>query len=250
MTTRRTLTLLCFLAPLVAGADTLDVYGSLTGKTVLMPSGLPRLPDSIIAGLPADKTNAIARIERALSEQGIEVVQDGPNFVRIFRREARESLTNAPQRGAELAPLNGQETAGPGVINFGGADLNQVLPIYASMSQRTVLRPITLPSPTISLRTQCVLTKEEALYAFVTVLALNDICVVEDGTKLVQVVPMPMRVIAVVDDPRVVEKILRHLGAWHDPPPRPPPQGVRGPYTYEPCDDVDPTPDYENVLTD
>ena len=60
----------------------------------------------------------------------------------------------------------------------------------------------------------------------------------------------PMRVIAIIDDPRVVEKILRHLGAWHDPPARPPPQGVRGPYTYEPCDDVDPTPDYENVLTD
>ena len=27
-------------------------------------------------------------------------------------------------------------------------------------------------------------------------------------------------------------------------------QGLPGPYTYEPCDDVDPTPDYENVLTD
>ena len=40
----------------------------------------------------------------------------------------------------------------------------------------------------------------------------------------------PMRVLAVIDDPRVVEKILRHLGAWHDPPARPPPQGVRGPY--------------------
>jgi hypothetical protein len=60
----------------------------------------------------------------------------------------------------------------------------------------------------------------------------------------------PMRVIAVIDDRRVVEKILRHLGAWHDPPPRPPAQGVPGPYAYEPCDDVDPTPDYENVLTD
>jgi len=60
----------------------------------------------------------------------------------------------------------------------------------------------------------------------------------------------PMRVIAVIDDPRVVEKILRHLGAWHDPPPRPPPAGVPGPYTYEPCDDADPAPDYENVLTD
>ena len=27
-----------------------------------------------------------------------------------------------------------------------------------------------------------------------------------------------MRVIAVIDDPRTVEKILRHLGPWYDPP--------------------------------
>jgi len=60
----------------------------------------------------------------------------------------------------------------------------------------------------------------------------------------------PLRVIAVVDAPRVIEKILRHLGAWHDPPPRPPRPDGSGPYTYEPCEDVDPTPDYENVLTD
>ena len=59
-----------------------------------------------------------------------------------------------------------------------------------------------------------------------------------------------MRVLAVIDDPRVVEKILRHLGAWNDPPPRPPPAEDLGPYTYDPCEDVDPTPDYENVLTD
>ena len=69
-----------------------------------------------------------------------------------------------------------------------------------------------------------------------------------------------MRVIAVIDDRRVVEKILRHLGVWHDPPayrslgagspPRPTPGRVPGPYTHEPCEDVDPMPDYENVLTD
>jgi hypothetical protein len=35
-----------------------------------------------------------------------------------------------------------------------------------------------------------------------------------------------------------------------DPPPRPPPNGLPGPYTYELCEDVDLMPDYENVLTD
>jgi len=54
----------------------------------------------------------------------------------------------------------------------------------------------------------------------------------------------------VIDDPRATKKILRHFGAWHDPPAALSPPGAPGPNTYEPCDDVDPTPDYENVLTD
>ena len=59
-----------------------------------------------------------------------------------------------------------------------------------------------------------------------------------------------MRVIAVIDDPRVVENILRHLGAWHDPPASLSPPRATGPCTYEPCDAAAPTPDYENALTD
>ena len=59
-----------------------------------------------------------------------------------------------------------------------------------------------------------------------------------------------MTVIAVIDDPRVVKKILRHLGVWHDPPAAASRTSAPGPHTYEPCDDVDPMPDYENVLTD
>ena len=59
----------------------------------------------------------------------------------------------------------------------------------------------------------------------------------------------PMRVIAAIDDPRVIEKILRHLGAWHDPPTGLSPPGIAELYTSEPFDE-DPMPDYENVLTD
>ena len=59
-----------------------------------------------------------------------------------------------------------------------------------------------------------------------------------------------MRVIAVIHDPRVVERILRHLGPWHDPPAGLSPPGAPGPYSYEPRQDADPMPDYENVLID
>lgn len=193
MTAKPVLTFVCFLAPLLAEADTLDVYGNLTGKTVLLPSALPRLPDSIIDDRPADKTNAIAKIEGAFSERGLEVVQDGPHFVRVFPKGSPDSLNNAPLRGAELAVTPGTEVLGPGMMDFRNADLNQVLSIYGFMGQRTVLRPCTLPVPSISLKTQCALSKQEALYAIETVLALNGICIKNDGEKFVQVVSVWQR---------------------------------------------------------
>ena len=209
MTTKPTLTLICLLAPLLAGADTLDVYGNLTGKTVLMPSALPDLPDSIVPDLPTDKTNAIATIEKALAEKGIEVVQDGPHFVRVFRKAVRDFLTNAPLRGAELASAKGHETASKdqealpeGMIDFSGADVNQVLSIYALMRGRAILRPATLPAPVIRLKTVGRLTLEEALYAVETVLALNGISMVDDGAKFVQVVAMQERIYVKTNAPK------------------------------------------------
>jgi hypothetical protein len=75
-----------------------------------------------------------------------------------------------------------------------------------------------------------------------------------------------MRVIAVIDQRAVIEKILRHLGLWSGgptlAPARAPPEASTGPWTRsphemkpaisrgEPCGDVEPMPDYENVLTD
>jgi hypothetical protein len=184
---------MCFLAPLVAGADTLEVYGNLTGKTVLTPSALPALPDSIVPESPTDTNNAIAAIETALADQGLEVVQDGPHFVRVFPKAARSFMTNAPLRGAELARAKTQEKLPEGMIDFSGADMNQVLYIYALMTRRTVLRPATLPAPRVRLKSGGGLTMQEGVYALETVLALNGICMVDDGTKFVQVVPMQQR---------------------------------------------------------
>ena len=59
-----------------------------------------------------------------------------------------------------------------------------------------------------------------------------------------------MRVIAVIDDALVVEKILRHLGAWHDLPAELSTPGSPGHCSYEPREDVDPMLDYEILLTD
>ena len=193
MNRTRILTLIGLLAPFLARAGALDDYGLLTGKTVLAPATLPALPDSVVPDSLTDTNKAIAAIETALAEKGLEVVQDGPHFVRVFPQATRDSMTNAPLRGAELALVKSQEALPTGIIDFSPADLRQVLDIYALMRGRTILRPATLPAPVIRLRTACPLTMEEGVYALETVLALNGICVVDDGAKFVQVVPAQQR---------------------------------------------------------
>jgi general secretion pathway protein D len=78
-----------------------------------------------------------------------------------------------------------------GTINFPATDLNQVLKIYAELVGRTVLRPTTLPAPTITLITQTPLSRREAIQAFDAVLALNGIAVINVGEKFCKVVPSP-----------------------------------------------------------
>jgi general secretion pathway protein D len=76
-----------------------------------------------------------------------------------------------------------------GRINFPAADLNQVLSIYEELVGRTILRPATLPAPTITLVTQTPLTRSEAIRALDAVLALNGIAAVNVGEKFVKLVP-------------------------------------------------------------
>jgi hypothetical protein len=164
-------------------------YADLTGKTVLRSSHL-RIPSDLdLSGLPPDKASAIARIESLLVTNGILFLQDGPHFVRVFPTERSDLTMSPPLRGTELSKLAGQEIIPGGAINFPAVGLEQVLSIYAELRNRTVLRPSRLPPLAVHLRTACPLNRDEAAYAFTTVLELNDIVVVDDGDHFMQVVP-------------------------------------------------------------
>jgi general secretion pathway protein D len=143
-----------------------------------------------------------------------------PNFPRPIRPAAQLGATNAtlpaavPPTGAvpaaqlppgaaapgeQLVAINPQgpstgaaleEMAPPGLINFPAMDLNQVLPVYAELVGRTVLRPTTLPAPTITLVSKLQLTRREAIAALDAVFALNGIATVNIGDKFVKVVPV------------------------------------------------------------
>jgi hypothetical protein len=173
----------------------LDAYQTLTGKTILRKLQLPALTLTLTNELSSNGPAALAHLESELNRSGLQVLQDGPHFVWVVPRNGTELLTNLPLRGAELAllakqlPANNPELLPAGAINFPSTDLENVLPIYAELRDRTILRPTFLPAARIRFVTACPLSKEEAIYAMTTVLALNGVGVVEDGEKFLQVVP-------------------------------------------------------------
>ncbi len=81
-----------------------------------------------------------------------------------------------------------EEIIPPGLINFEGVDVSQVLEVYSQLVGRTLLRA-SLPQASIVLKTETPLTKAEAIQALQAVLALNGIAVINVGDKFVKVVP-------------------------------------------------------------
>jgi general secretion pathway protein D len=87
-----------------------------------------------------------------------------------------------------LPDANMQEMIPPGLINFEGVDVSQVLEVYAQLVGRTLLHGA-LPQASIVLKTETPLTKKEAIEALKAVLALNGIAVIDvPGDKFVKVV--------------------------------------------------------------
>jgi len=203
MITKAVLIWVSCLAPLLASASTLELYQDLIGKTLLVAPALPQVTDFVVSDLPANKTNAIAKIEDELARRGIAIVPDGPHFIRLLPVKQRDDLLKeAPLRGKELSSSASDEMLPSGMVNFLAADLSQVLLIYAELSRRTVLRPSTLPYPTMKLKTGCPLSRQEVVYALGTVLALNGIAMVEDGASFVQAVPMAQRALIKAQAPQ------------------------------------------------
>jgi general secretion pathway protein D len=97
--------------------------------------------------------------------------------------------TNAVTRPPVITNPSLEEPLPQGMIDFRSADLNQVLEIYSTMVNRTVLRPATLPAPTITLTTHGELTVREGIQALEAVLGLNGITMVNMGEKFVKAMP-------------------------------------------------------------
>jgi len=79
-----------------------------------------------------------------------------------------------------------EEIIPPGQIKFVDADIGQVLEIYQELTGRTVLKPTSLPAVKISIRTQTALTRSEAVLALESILSMNGVTMIPQGTKFVK----------------------------------------------------------------
>lgn len=168
----------------------LAVYAHLTGRTLLSGS-LPARLNGISAPSLEDTNQAMAFIEAQLRNLQIKAVPDGQKFIRLLPVNWRETPLVAQLDRLKIPTEDVPTDNFPGgCINFENVDLGQVIEIYSHIRQRTVLRPGALPNAAFNFRTQTSLTKDEVVYAFNVLLALNGFAEVDDGDKFVQLVPL------------------------------------------------------------
>jgi general secretion pathway protein D len=77
-----------------------------------------------------------------------------------------------------------------GEIDFSQATVDQLLDFYALLVNRSILKAPNLPQAQINFRTQTDLTKSEAVQACKSILAMNNISVINVGEKFVKAVPV------------------------------------------------------------
>lgn len=198
----------------------LRLYGALTHKTILRPTMLPQLSESLVAEMMADTNAAAGVLEKALADRRIEMVRDGELFVRLLPEGWQTStlaaqllrIPSPPKRETNQNERASASVSMPaGTIDFRNVGIDQALAVYASLCNRTVLRPHHLSASVIALRTETALSREEAVYAMNVVLALNGVATVEDGVNFVQVVPMPRMALAKAraPKPKLTEPLIK-----------------------------------------
>ncbi len=155
--------------------------------------------------LLAERTNAPARVPGAPAGPAAPAARPatpqppGPAAPRTYapavnppatiQTPSGETVMIAPPPGRTNAPQ--EEMIPPGMIDFRGTDVNEVLKLYAELVNRTVLRPATLAAQgQIVLKTQTPLTKSEAIQALEAVLAINGVALVNAGEKFVKAIPL------------------------------------------------------------
>ncbi len=161
------------------------VYQELADRTVLRSSRLQNFALSLPLQSGSTKQDLLRALNDSLAKAGIVVQACRDKFVLAANKEA-EFQKVAPglwDLASGLAGTNKDEILLAGLINFPNTDLSQALSVVQELANRTVIRATTLPLGTIVLRTQTLLSRAEAIYAFIALLALDELSLTAAGDK-------------------------------------------------------------------
>ena len=152
-------------------------------NTVVQPTKTEELP------LPAavqNETNVLSSVDDESATQEVAELPPQPQ---------QPSVTNAPLPLSQIppaptpAPARADEAAGTATIEFEfqGASVNALLEWYAKLTNRSIVSAPNLAG-TINFHSQTKLTKDEAIQALDSVLAINNIAAIPLGDKFLKIV--------------------------------------------------------------
>jgi general secretion pathway protein D len=98
--------------------------------------------------------------------------------------------TITPRNLSNLSEADLNTVYGPNEINLKGATIDEFLTLYAETVNRIILRPGTLPAPTITIKNHIPLTKLEVIQMLDAVLGINGIAIINVGDKFAKAVPV------------------------------------------------------------
>jgi general secretion pathway protein D len=156
------------------------------------PPGIPSPPGAVAPRIvPTQTSPAAAAADQTPAAQPPAATVPTPNFAAdaVPPSPTVPPVATASMAAPAPAALE-EEKITPGMIDFASADIGQVLTIYSKLVNRTILRPSTLPTATVVLKTQTDLTRAEAIQALDAVLALNGISMINVSDKFVKALPL------------------------------------------------------------
>ena len=162
--------------------EVLDLYSAASHRTLLRAPHLPNPP--ITLRTAATNRAEVAQIlASAITSNHVRLVLDGEKFV-LVTPEWLE--TNPHSDKIKSAPAKTNEITHAGEIDFRSVTVNQFVDIYLRLIGRQLPEHNSMPpgfGDTITFATVNPLSKEEAIYAFNTLLAFQNIKVVPVGTN-------------------------------------------------------------------
>jgi len=164
----------------------LDLYAEFSGRTALQFPSLPASTFTLRAPA-ANRAEAAKVLEQAMADRDVVTIPHGEKFVLIVPK-AQATFAGEHLAENKLAVPGENQTLPPGFVNMIGADLSQVLPIYADLVGRKLerndsLRLLVVP---IAFRNQTSLTKAEVVHAMDVLLRWRGIAVVPEGDDLIK----------------------------------------------------------------